>query len=202
MRILAVFLTCISLSLSAKETIITSDNYLGSAYFNFSVDGKLVAQGKRSGMIPPYTYCLFNTEGDLVATGKTKFFAAGCLFTCSENLDMYTREGFLGRMSGTMWTTARSRYRFYDPEGREIAVAYLGFNQYRFTLVSQMEGRPVTLATLQARVKKGVDRHLHCETFDTDCQFDERALYLFGMFALDFASSGDFTIPKDPYQEY
>ncbi|OGN63023.1 MAG: hypothetical protein A3F09_01335 [Chlamydiae bacterium RIFCSPHIGHO2_12_FULL_49_11] len=191
MKIFSILILVVGLLHAGKTTFVTIDNAVIKAKATFSITdekGALIGRGLRWGLLPPYNYTIFDPEGRTIATAESRLFAFGALAAGSENLDIYTPDGYLGKISGTIWTFARAKFRFSDRDDHECALAYLDNDRFVFSIVEEQELNNKLLMTLEG-VATGTSGHIKNTWIEGAPEIDERIIHIFSMFVLDFRYS-------------
>lgn len=99
--------------------------------YKFSKEFEFHSQDVPYGRVKSSTFRL-RTNYDLAdrdgwqATGVTRLFSLGSMFSWAKQIDIYDTEGtYIGMISGEMLTTAKAKYTLYDCHGAVAGYAYV-----------------------------------------------------------------------------
>ncbi|MBS0621146.1 MAG: hypothetical protein JSS61_06780 [Verrucomicrobia bacterium] len=170
-----------------------------TAEFLLQREGESLGKVVRSGLFTPrYHYDLLDAEGNHLARGVTRAFSLGMLAAWGTEIDLYDANGQIGWISGTIWTTSRAKFAFYDAMGELIAHANLHDDSCDFLLVSE-QNKANILAEFSGKTH-GDTCIWEMKPMSDSLEVDPRLLQVFGGFVADFQKS--FVRPPRTFHHY
>lgn len=134
------------------------------------------------------TYNLYDAKGNFEAQGICRAVSLGSAYDWGKEIDVYDVDGnSIGLIEGSVLTTAKAKFNFYDASKKLIGSAYQDNNGSGFTILSP-DYNEVTLALL-----KPCSTNKACDDWDVilydEDSFDSQLFKIFSAFLVDYQDS-------------
>lgn len=147
------------------------------------VDAKVIRTGL---FCPRYYYDLYDFQEGFQARGITRAFSWGFFFPWGMEIDVYDADdNKVGKIEGKLFTKARAKFKFFDVNGYEAAIAYLNTEASDFAIVSAQNEK--VLADLKGKAYGDLSVW-EMNFIQSLPSIDPRVLKIFASFVADYHS--------------